>query len=352
MVTPDRPGAVGVVQIVGHGAPMILRGLTGIDQWPLSRVILADLSGIDRGLAVCLSDHWAQVMPHGGPRVIRRVVDRLVEIGAVFEPDPSPSDTYVEARTALEADMLAAVARAASPAAIDLLMAQPMLWRLWVSQHLGVGHSDTGARAFSQIMVRSDPLDRLIEPASVVVVGRPNVGKSTLTNWVLGRSASVVADLPGTTRDWVGGLACLLGQVAVRWVDTPGLRVSDDEVERQAVELATRVIQQADVLIVMRDPLIDWPDSVVLGRRPDLWVINKIDQAGPWVSGSGGQAHKPLAISATSGLGLERLQAAVLGQLGLARLEPAPLWAFSATLRSAMTCNCVDQLTAYVGLSA
>ncbi|NJL31882.1 MAG: GTP-binding protein [Phycisphaerales bacterium] len=60
----------------------------------------------------------------------------------------------------------------------------------------------------------------------VVVAGQPNVGKSTLMNKMLGRSASLVADLPGTTRDWVAGWVELEG-VALHWMDTPGLRHTD-----------------------------------------------------------------------------------------------------------------------------
>src|SRR5690606_37975884 len=98
----------------------------------------------------------------------------------------------------IEADMLATITAASSPAAVDRLLDQPQRWREALAQNdLDLPH----------ILNLTARLDRLIHPATVVLVGKPNVGKSTLTNHMLGRSVSLVADLPGTTRDWVAGLA-------------------------------------------------------------------------------------------------------------------------------------------------
>ena len=128
-----------------------------------------------------------------------------------------------------------------------------MLWRRWLT---------TQQPPPTEVLKRSNILNRCVDPPSVVVVGGPNVGKSTLTNRMLRRSASVVADLPGTTRDWVSGVA-QLEDVAVRWMDTPGLRTTDDPVERIAHDLARRAIEMADVLIAVRDSSTEFPHYVV-----------------------------------------------------------------------------------------
>ena len=340
VTTAPNPGAIGLVQVLGPKAADLLSQLTGIDDWPTQRLRLADFSGIDRGLAVLFRDDWAQLMPHGGPHVIRKLLDRLIELGASYEPDPPARQIYPEADSVCEAEMLALLARAASPAAIDLLLAQPRLWRSWLDK------PDEDAAA---ILARSDRLDRLVDPPSAVVFGRPNVGKSTLTNRMLGRAASIVADLPGTTRDWVAGLAELgppAAAVAVRWLDTPGLRDSDDSVEQSAIALARIAVEQADVLVAMRDPETDWPDADHLPRQADIWVTNKIDEP-PEDPGSG-DLESPLSTSALYGSGIQDLERLVLGRLALDDLDAESLWAFSPALRAAIASGERESLRLYL----
>jgi tRNA modification GTPase len=243
------------------------------------------------------------------------------------------------------------------------------LWRHWLGD-TGPGPGPGAGRAAARDLFESSArLDRLIDPASVVVVGRPNVGKSTLTNAMLGRSVSIVADLPGTTRDWVAGLALLLppsgsdpassgNGVTVRWMDTPGLHETGDPVERDAIELARSVIQQADVLIALRDPMSPWPGPEELSRAPGLWVLNKcdlIDTTGmdPVGIRPGHETTResPLAISAQTGQGIDTLQRAILTAIGLGDLsqeDAARPWAFSARLRDLLAGGLEEELHRYI----
>jgi tRNA modification GTPase len=203
----------------------------------------------------------------------------------------------------------------------------------------------------------------------VVVVGRPNVGKSTLSNQMLGRSASIVADLPGTTRDWVAGLAELRPDpagsdcgpavetsicrdaVAVRWHDTPGLRRSEDLIEQQAIESVRHLIADADVVLAMRDLHTDWPLPTSMQRRPDLWLVNKIDLQMPAaMQGDGTTRNGALGISAVEGAGIDLLQQRVLATLDLKCVAEPRLWVFSNSLRLAVCDNGTEQLRDYVGL--
>ena len=264
-------------------------------------------------------------MPHGGLRVVQRLEAWLVEHGAVAAPADGPRSAYPEANTEHEAAVLHAIARAASPAAIDRLARQPALWR---------AARDRGAEPAADPSVQSI-LHRLIEPPTVVVVGRPNAGKSTLLNRLTGRSSALVSDVAGTTRDWVGALVeltpaggdALRDAVAVRWLDTPGLRGAEEgasDVERRAIGAAGQLIATADVLIALRAPDADWPDPAALPREPDLRVVNKCDLNG--AARVAENAGDVLFISARDDVGLDRLSQAVLERLGVLDLPEEVLW--------------------------
>ena len=354
--TGPNPGAIGLMQLHGPGILDVLVRLTGRSDWPLGRIFLVRLADLDQGLAVRIAENCAHLMPHGGPYLMRLLLERICQWGIDYEARPPTQVSYPEAASALEADALATMAEAASPAAVDLLLAQQELWSNW--------HPDAASRRHEAEAIgkRSDRLDRLVHPPAVVVVGQPNVGKSTLTNAILGRSASLVAGTPGTTRDWVGGLAQLQAPphtvdgaspdratVAVRWMDTPGLRHADDPIERDAIALAQQALAQADVLIAMRDPMTRWPKPLDMPRQADLWVLNKMDLAATVPPGNGRDPDRPLSISAARGTAIDRLGHLVLQQLELDRLDTGQRWAFSTTLRGAMASTDTASLAAYFG---
>jgi small GTP-binding protein len=266
-MTAHNPGAIAILQLHGE-YQSIVRELTGLRDWPLHRMRLANLADIDHGLVVALNDSVAQIMPHGGPRVVQRLTAKLVELGAeiVAADAIDPQAIYPEAADRFEALMLLALARAESPLAVDLLLDQPRRWREFTAN--ASGETLTGADR-----ARSLRLNRLLDAPIVVLAGAPNVGKSTLSNALLGRSMSIALDMPGTTRDYTAGRIDLSGLV-VDWHDTPGMRETSDPIERRSMEIARRLIDRADLLIAMRDPDSPWPH---LPREADLRVMNKCD---------------------------------------------------------------------------
>ncbi len=312
VTTPNRPGAIAILQLHGHVVP-ILHAITGIHDWPLGRARFVPFDDIDEGIALRLTNEIAQLMPHGGPRVVQRLTQRLIELGvdlgAAFEANPT--DVYPEAADTFEALALAAVARAASPLAVDLLLDQPRRWRTLTPPPSQGGDSGVGHISLSEEdLARSQHLNWLIDPPLVVVVGATNVGKSTLSNALLGRSMSITADLPGTTRDYTSGRIELAGLV-VDWHDTPGLRETVDPIERKAIDLARSLLDTADLLIALADHEHDWPP---LPRDPDLRVLNKIDLL-PSRPGKGVGGEGLVSISALHGTGLAELVTTVRDQL-------------------------------------
>ena len=152
------------------------------------------------------------------------------------------------------------------------------------------------------------------EGVAVAIVGRPNVGKSTLLNRLLNEERALVSEIPGTTRDTIEATLNLDG-ILYRFIDTAGLRTTDDTVERMGIERAYASIARAQIVL----HVIDAADPVAepLELRPDqcrILIANKIDRIDPTASPSP-LPDRALPLSAREGRGmeplLERLRTAV-----------------------------------------
>jgi tRNA modification GTPase len=243
LATPTGTGAIAIIDLFGS-IDSVFEQLP-IEPVRVGCVKLRSLAGVDQGVVVRWSDDHVQLMPHGGGHIVGTLLDRLEEIGAVELQQPNPHDAWPEASDLIEAFMLDTLTRAQSPAAVDLLLAQPDRWRSWDGQSPSIAEIDG----------ISTTLNRLIEPATIVAVGSPNVGKSTLTNALARSTVSIVSEQAGTTRDHVGVMLELptpVGSVVVRWIDAPGFRADlaeADSIEREAIEIARAVVSQADLIV-------------------------------------------------------------------------------------------------------
>ena len=149
------------------------------------------------------------------------------------------------------------------------------------------------------------------EGLSVVLAGRPNVGKSSLLNALLRSDRAIVTAVPGTTRD-VLEETLNLGGVPVRLSDTAGLRETDDEVERIGVARTQSSIEKADLVLLVLDAVTgETPEDAALrhslANRPHLVVWNKWDLSAHAVPADGA-----VAISALTGWNLDALEAAIV----------------------------------------
>jgi tRNA modification GTPase len=151
------------------------------------------------------------------------------------------------------------------------------------------------------------------EGLSVAIVGRPNVGKSSLLNALLQRNRAIVTELPGTTRDIIEELLNIKG-LPVRIVDTAGIRSSEELIEKEGIRRSLEAMEQADFVIALLDGSEETrPEDLeilgMLGQKNALIAINKTDlpskiSLAP-VAASGRQY---LYISAAAGTGLEELK--------------------------------------------
>ncbi len=119
---------------------------------------------------------------------------------------------------------------------------------------------------------------------TTAIVGKPNVGKSSLLNALLMRERAIVSDIPGTTRDTVEELM-EIGGIPIHLVDTAGIRAGGDHVERLGVERSVKAMEQADLVLAVVDISRPWDQEdreLVRGLEGDrsIVVCNKIDLAG------------------------------------------------------------------------
>jgi tRNA modification GTPase len=159
------------------------------------------------------------------------------------------------------------------------------------------------------------------EGLALAIVGRPNVGKSSLLNALLGHDRAIVSPQPGTTRDTIEA-TFELGDMLLRIIDTAGIHATTDTLEKEGVRRARQAIERADLLIVMFDGSTTLtPDDhgllAMTAGRPRLLVRNKCDLPLCWSLQDLGltQEKAPLlAISAQRGDGLSALERAIVQQ--------------------------------------
>ena len=152
----------------------------------------------------------------------------------------------------------------------------------------------------------------------ITLVGRPNVGKSSIFNSLLAHDRAIVTDVPGTTRDSLSELISLQG-IPVWLTDTAGVRASADIIESLGVERTRRAIADADLAILVLDgsqPLTREDEEVFteVSETPHLIALNKcdLDSFKPDVFESSNKHFSVVAVSAKTGAGLEDLRAAIL----------------------------------------
>ncbi len=277
-------------------------------------------------------DDMVELSAHGSPVVLRAIVAAAIDRGArAAEPGEFTLRAFLNGRIDLmQAEAVADLIDAATPlqarAAFDQLEGtltraiagiDAGLFDLVARLEASVDFPDEGyhfvesgavARALDDLLAQTGALlagarrGRLIrEGLQVAIVGKPNVGKSSLFNALLGANRAIVTDRPGTTRDLVTEVLDLDG-LRLTLVDTAGLREATDPAEIEGVERSRQAVAVADAIVhVIDDDNVPEP-----GGANRLIVRNKIDLS-PAVSHAGAVAGV-IAVSARTGDGLSQLR--------------------------------------------
>jgi tRNA modification GTPase len=356
--TPPGRGALGVVRVSGPGARRAARELLGDDalvpRRATARTARRAGRAVDRVVAVFweapetpTGEDLLEMTAHGSPEILRELVAAAIDAGArPAEPGEFTRRAFTNGRLDLaQAEGIEALIRArgesARRAALERVegglsravaaVRAPIMDRLALLE-ARLDHPDediaplTDAAADAAFAALRPPLERLLaafdrgraerEGLRVCLVGRPNAGKSSLLNALLGRDRAIVAATPGTTRDTLSEPAVLDGLSAVL-VDTAGLRDdASDPAEREGVARAERALAACDVAVLVVDAAR--PENEADARshrralelaaregRPVVVARSKCDLAGAR-SDSGG-----IAVSSKTGAGLSLLARAV-----------------------------------------
>ena len=327
-VTPPVPGPIGVIRVSGQNAPDICAGLFetpgGLLSAPnrsLRYGRLLDAAGqlLDMALAVVMrapnsytGENVVEIHCHGSPVILQECMQALYARGArLAKPGEFTKRAFFNGRmdlTQVEAtiDLIESETAPAARNAMGQLCGalSGELSEIYeeiagLCAHFGAAVdypeediAPPDAAGLSDALGRAaERLDRLLttfergrilrEGVRCAIVGRPNVGKSSLLNALAGFDRAIVTDIPGTTRDTVEETV-RLGDVLLRVSDTAGLRPSDDPVERLGVERARNAAREAQLLFIVLDgsaPLT--PDdraALDLARGVEaIVIVNKSD---------------------------------------------------------------------------
>jgi tRNA modification GTPase len=328
VATPPGRGGLGVVRLSGSQAVEITTSLIRFPKLPLEtqRATLGEFRDpqgdkiLDQVVVTCFrrphsytAEDVVEISCHGAPVILRYLVECCLGRGArAAEPgeftmrgflngriDLTQAEAVrdlIDSRTLYQARVAAQQLEGAVSA--RLKPHKQVLLELIARLEAGIdfAEDDVAVMEWQEILARVDrlraDLDKLVEGyeygrlvregLSLAIVGRPNVGKSSLFNRLLNEERAIVTSTPGTTRDLVAETAGI-GGIPLRFVDTAGIRHTEEEVERIGVEKSFQAIADSDLRLLVIDASEGWTseDSNLLSRMHPLGALlvacNKAD---------------------------------------------------------------------------
>jgi len=365
--TPGGTGAVSIVRLSGPEAFPVAARLTGLSPSgapprTLRRCSVRDAGGelLDTALAVFFpgphsftGEDLVELHLHGNPLVVEAVVHAACAAGTVpAEPGEFSRRAFHRGKMDLTqaeglCDLIAARTEEAARSALrqmrggireEIAPLRERLLSLLTLQEAGIDFAEedgipavTGPQMTERISEIMEQLVRILrsyeaghrfrDGATVAIAGVANVGKSRLLNRLAGEERAIVAEIPGTTRDYLHA-DIILGGVPVALIDTAGLRETTDPVEREGVRRSLEIVRSADLLLFVLDGSrpageADRAAYVEVADRPHLVLVNKSDLAEAERGGrfAGAGKRGTFRLSAKTGEGVGDLVAAVAREL-------------------------------------
>ncbi len=363
IATASGAGGIGIVRVSGPLSKQIAAQILGSCPPPRYAAYLdfkqADNELIDRGIAIYYQSPHSytgedvlELQGHGGTALMQILLARCIELGArqatpgEFTHRAYLNDKLDLAQAEAVADVVnAATSEAAKSAvrslsgefstAINALLAELINLRMYVEACLDFPEEEidfiTQGRVLEKLAANQSALDNIFNKAkqcvllrdgiNVVLIGQPNVGKSSLMNALSGEELAIVTPIAGTTRDSIKSEIQING-VPLHVIDTAGLRDTEDEVEKIGIARAYRATESAHVALLLIDAAhgIGNQEKSILQRLPDeivkIWVHNKIDvsKEEPKIIEKDNDVH--VYLSAKTGAGLTLLKDHLLKLVG------------------------------------
>lgn len=366
IATPPGRGGVGVVRISGAGLGALATALVGHQPAPrhatLASFRAADGALIDQGLmlyfpapASYTGEDVLELQGHGGPAVMQALLQRCLELGCrLARPGEFTERAFLNEKLDLaEAEAVADLIDAASieavksaarslsgvfSAEVNQLVARLTELRMHVEACIDfpeeeIDPADRAAQQekLQQIRTLWDTLARnakqgavLRDGLTVALIGRPNVGKSSLLNCLAGEDLAIVTPIAGTTRDQVRATIHLDG-VPIHLIDTAGLRDTTDEVEQIGIARTWAALENAGAALLISEAgeAVGPTEAAIAARLPKglptCWVYNKVDLFGDVsrdVGRSEAASGDAMHVSALTGEGIDALRAWLLAAAG------------------------------------
>ncbi len=362
-VVPQQ-GSVGIVRVSGDQAVAIAQRIfkaPGKQPWDSHRILYGHIHHpdtdalVDEALLLLMlaprsytRDDVVEFQCHGGIMVVQQVLALCLDAGArLAEPGEFTLRAFLNGRLDLtQAESIADLVGARSPQAAQTALAgirgklaHPI--RQVRSQCMDILAEVEARIDFeedlppldehgiqAQIQQVTDTVTHLLATADrgellrtglkVAIVGRPNVGKSSLLNAWSRSDRAIVTDLPGTTRDVVES-QLVVGGIPVQVLDTAGIRDATDQVEQLGVERSRKAAQDADLVLLTLDAQVGWTEDDAqiyqqVQHRPLILILNKIDLLTPTnpIALPPTLDHARVSTSATHHQGIEALEDAIL----------------------------------------
>lgn len=355
IATAPGRGGIGVVRISGRDLRPVAKALLGKVPAPRYAVLGnfrdENEAVIDQGIALYFpaphsftGEDVLELQGHGGNAVLQLLLRRCFALGArLAEPGEFTKRAFLNDKIDLAqaesvADLIdAATAEAAKSAmrslqgefsgAIHGLVEELVNLRMLVEAALDFPDEDIefleGTNAVGRLSAIQSRLDSLLagakqgsllrEGLNVVLIGQPNVGKSSLMNRLAEDEVAIVAPVPGTTRDTVRELIEING-VPLHIIDTAGLRETQDEVEKIGIARTWAAVERATIALLLVDARQGVADSdrAIMEKLPDslqvVQVLNKIDLLPQHERGEVESSGDGIYVSAKTGEGIERLR--------------------------------------------
>ena len=361
--TPPGVGGVGVVRLSGPQVEEIARRMIGELPEPrfATSTTFRNASGedLDSGLALYFpgpasftGESVLELQGHGGPVVMSMLIDAALELGArMAEPGEFTKRAFLNDKLDLAqaeaiADLIGSGTAQAARAAlhslsgafsskVEALAEQLVRLRMYVEaaidfpeeeidflgdEQLQCGLNDC-AKTFADLE-RNAKLGRVLRDGyRVVIVGKPNAGKSSLLNRLSGEEAAIVTEVAGTTRDILREQINIDG-LAVELIDTAGLRDDPDRIEEEGIRRAREALKSADAVLWIQDAN-ESPQQRIDEKLPEgaeiIIVRNKIDMTGEQ-AGLADDGSGTVRLSAKTGDGIDALHECLRAAAGYRNL--------------------------------